>query len=58
MRSENADISNVNRVKIPVAEYPRFPAQGLSAQGEPAPKTRTKVVVDGNQVNIPGPVGE
>ena len=27
----------------------------LSAQGEPAPKARAKAVVDGNQVNIPGP---
>ena|GEM_PF-4779317 len=38
------------------AENPRFPAQGLSAQGKPVPKTRAKAVVDGNQVKIPEPV--
>src|SRR3546814_20904687 len=27
------------------------------AQGESAPKARAKAVVDGNQVNIPGPAG-
>ncbi len=47
----------INRVKTPVAESPRVPAQGQSAQGEPAPKARAKAVADGNQVNIPGPVG-
>ena len=39
------------------AESPRVPVHGSSAQGQPAPKARTKVVVDGNQVNIPGPLG-
>ena len=39
------------------AESPRVPAQGSSAQGQPAPKARTKVVVDGNQDNIPEPAG-
>ena len=39
------------------AESPRVPVHGSSAQGQPAPKARTKVVVDGNQVNIPGPAG-
>lgn len=34
------------------AESPRVPAPGLSAQGKSAPKARTKVVVDGNAVNI------
>ena len=43
-------------MRTPVAESPRVPAQGQSAQGEPAPKARAKAVVDGNQVNIPGPV--
>ena len=42
-------------MRTPVAESPRVPAQGQSAQGEPAPKARAKAVVDGNQVNIPGP---
>lgn len=44
-------------MRNPVAESPRVPAQGYSAQGEPAPKARAKAVVDGNQVNIPGPAG-
>jgi hypothetical protein len=39
------------------AGSPRVPAQGSSAQGEPAPKARPKGVADGNQVNIPGPAG-
>ena len=42
-------------MRTPVAESPRVPAQGQSAQGEPAPKARAKAVADGNQVNIPGP---
>ena len=45
------------RVKNPHAESPRFPAQGYSAQGQSAPKTRAKAVVDGTQVNIPEPGG-
>ena len=55
--SENADMSSENSVRNTVAEYPRVPAQGSSAQGEPAPKARPKGVVDGNLVNIPGPAG-
>ena len=39
------------------AESPRVPAPGRSTQGESAPKARPKGVVDGNQVNIPEPVG-
>ena len=44
-------------MKDPVAGSPRVPAQGSSAQGEPAPKARAKAVADGNQVNSPGPAG-
>ncbi len=44
-------------MRIAVAESPRVPAHGQSAQGEPAPKARPRGVVDGNQVNIPGPGG-
>ena len=43
-------------MRTPLAGSPRVPAQGQSAQGEPAPKVRAKAVADGNQVNIPGPV--
>ena len=48
----------IRRVKTSSAESPRVPAQGQSTQGEPAPKARPKGVADGNQVNIPEPVGE
>ena len=44
-------------MRTPLAGSPRVPAQGQSAQGEPAPKVRAKAVIDGNQVNIPGPAG-
>ena len=44
-------------MRIPVAASPRVPAQGSSAQGEPAPKARAKAVADGNEVNIPQPAG-
>jgi hypothetical protein len=37
------------------AENPRVPVQGLSEQGKPVPKMRANAVIDGNQVNIPGP---
>ena len=53
--SENADMSSDRRVRTSPAESPRVPAQGQSAQGEPAPKARAKAVVDGNRVNIPWP---
>ena len=46
-------MSNDRQVKNLPAEYPRFPAQRYSAQGESAPKARPKGVVDGKQVNIP-----
>ena len=34
-------------------ESPRFPGEGSSAQGKSGPKPRTKVVGDGQQVEIP-----
>ena len=46
-------MSNERRVRIPSAENPRFPEQGSSPQGKSGPKPRTKVVGDGQQVNIP-----
>ena len=46
-----------NAVRICVAVNPRFPGQGHSSQGQSEPKARPKGVVDGNQVNIPGPAG-
>ena len=42
-------------MKSSLAVSPRFPAQRSSAQGESAPKTRRKRVVDGKLVNIPVP---
>ena len=45
----------INSARNTIAEYPRVPAQGYSAQGKPAPKTRAKAVVDGKQINISGP---
>ena len=36
-----------------LAESLRFPVQGQSARGQPAPKVRAIAVADGNQVNIP-----
>ena len=44
-------------MRFPPAGSPRVPAQGSSAQGEPAPKARARAVADGNQVKIPGPAG-
>ena len=41
------------RVRNTLAVSPRVPRQGYSSEGKPAPKTRAKAVVDGNQVNIP-----
>jgi hypothetical protein len=53
IRSANADMSNEKRVKSPLAESPRVPAQRSSAQGESAPKVRPKGVADGKPVNNP-----
>ena len=52
---ENVGMSSVRRVRIPSAENLRFPEEGSSAQGKSGPKPRTKVVGDGQQVEIPVP---
>ncbi len=36
-------------------ESPRFPGEGSSAQGKSGPKPRTKIVGDGQLVEIPVP---
>ena len=43
--------------RIHPAENLRVPGPGDSAQGKSDPKARPKGVADGNQVNIPEPVG-
>ena len=48
-------MSSVRRVRIPSAENLRFPEEGSSSQGKSGPKPRTKVVGDGQQVEIPVP---
>ena len=52
---ENVGMSNERRVRTPPAENPRFPEEGLSAQGKSGPKTRLKSVVDGQRVINPVP---
>ena len=51
--SENAGMSSESEVRIFTVENPRFPGEGSSAQGKSGPKPRTKVVGDGQQVDIP-----
>ena len=48
-------MSSVRQVRILSAENPRFPEEGSSTQGKSGPKPRTKVVGDGQQVEIPVP---
>ena len=55
LRSENAGISSENYVGIIMVENLRFLGEGSSAQGKPGAKPRTKVVGDGEQVEIPVP---
>ena len=52
---ENAGMSSENYVRIIMAESLRFPEEGSSSQGKSGPKPRTKVVGDGQQVDIPVP---
>ncbi len=52
---ENVGMSSERHVRIMPAESPRFPEEGSSSQGKSGPKPRTKVVGDGQQVNIPVP---
>ena len=53
--SENAGMSSENYVRIIMAESLRFPEEGSSSQGKSGPKPRTKVVGDGQLVDIPVP---
>ena len=48
-------MSSVRQVRILSAENLRFPEEGSSTQGKSGPKPRTKVVGDGQQVDIPVP---
>ena len=48
-------MSSVRQVRILSTENLRFPEDGSSAQGKSGPKPRTKVVGDGQQVEIPVP---
>ena len=52
-RSENAGMSSENCVRIVMAENPRFPGEGSSAQGKPGAKARPKGVVDAYTVDNP-----
>ena len=46
-------MSSEREVGILSAEYLRFLGEGSSAQGKPGAKARTRVVADGQQVEIP-----
>ena len=50
---ENAGMSSESKVRIFAVESLRFPEEGSSSQGKSGPKPRTKVVGDGQQVDIP-----
>ena len=52
---ENAGISSASEVRNLTVESLRFPEEGSSPQGKSGPKPRTKVVGDGQQVDIPVP---
>ena len=54
-RRENAGISSESKVRIFAVESLRFPEEGSSSQGKSGPKPRTKVVGDGQLVDIPVP---
>ena len=54
-RRENAGMSSESKVRIFAVESLRFPEEGSSSQGKSGPKPRTKVVGDGQQVDIPVP---
>ena len=45
----------IKQVKTLLAECPRVPGEGQSAQGQSVPKLRPKGVSEGQQVNIPVP---
>ncbi len=46
-------MSSERKVRILPVESLRFPEEGSSPQGKSGPKPRTKVVGDGQQVDIP-----
>ena len=48
-------MSSESRVRISAVESLRFPEEGSSSQGKSGPKPRTKVVGDGQLVDIPVP---
>ena len=48
-------MSNESSARNTAVESPRFPGEGSSAQGKSGPKPRTKIVGDGQQVEIPVP---
>ena len=52
---ENAGMSSESKVRIFAVESLRFPEEGSSSQGKSGPKPRTRVVGDGQQVDIPVP---
>ena len=57
IRSANADISNDKQSERLCRREYKGSCVKLIFAGLAGPKTRTKVVVDGNQVNIPEPGG-
>ncbi len=48
-------MSSESGVRNFAVESLRFPGEGLSAQGKSGPKPRTRVVGDGQLVEIPAP---
>ena len=54
-RRENVGMSSESKVRILATENLRFPEEGSSTQGKSGPKPRTKVVGDGQLVEIPVP---
>ena len=52
---ENAGISSEREARNLPVESLRFPGEGSSTQGQSGPKSRSKDVDDGQQVDIPVP---
>jgi hypothetical protein len=48
-------MSSESKARNFATESPRFPGEGQSTQGKSGPKPRTKVVGDGQLVDIPVP---
>ncbi len=53
---ENAGMSSESEARNLTVESLRIPGEGSSALGKSGPKPRTKVVGDGQQVDIPVPL--